>query len=76
MLALHPKRLATLKQALKYAKMGLSGREIAKLIDGNHRQIGHLLSLARKNGLLPASAKRHIPAQGNLLELSVSEKGA
>ena len=76
MLALHPKRLATLKQALKYAKMGLSGREIAKLIDGNHRQIGHLLSLARKNGLLPASAKRHAPAQGNLLELSISEKGA
>lgn len=76
MLILHPKRLATLKQALKYAKMGLSGREIAKLIDGNHRQIGHLLSLARKNGLLPASDKRHVSTQGNLLELSVSGKGA
>ena len=56
--------------------MGLSGREIAKLINGNGLQIGRLLSLAAKNGLLPASAKRHIPAQGNLLELSVSEKGA
>lgn len=52
MLALHPKRRETLKKALRYARMGLSGREIAKLMDANHRQIGHLLSLARKNGLL------------------------
>lgn len=52
MLELHPKRRETLKKALRYARMGLSGREIAKLMDANHRQIGHLLSLARKNGLL------------------------
>lgn len=52
MLELHPKRQETLKKALRYARMGLSGREIAKLMDANHRQIGHLLSLARKNGLL------------------------
>lgn len=56
MLALPPKRRETLKKALHYAKMGLSCREIAKLIDGNQRQIGHLLSLARKNGLLAAAA--------------------
>ena len=52
MLELHPKRRETLKKALRYARMGLSSREIAKLMDANHRQIGHLLSLARKNGLL------------------------
>lgn len=52
MLALHPKRLDTLKKALRYARMGLSSRDIAKLLDANHRQVGHLLSLARKNGLL------------------------
>ena len=63
MLALYPKRRETLKKALRYAKMGLSCREIAKLIDGNQRQIGHLLSLARKNGLL-AAAKQE---QGSLL---------
>lgn len=63
MLALYPKRRETLKKALHYAKMGLSCREIAKLLDGNQRQIGHLLSLARKNGLL-AAAKQE---QGSLL---------
>lgn len=52
MLTLYPRRLDTLKKALRYARMGLSSRDIAKLLDGNHRQIGHLLSLARKNGLL------------------------
>lgn len=51
-LTLHPKRLDTLKKALRYAKLGLSSRDIAKLLDANHRQVGHLLSLARKNGLL------------------------
>ena len=35
MLALHPKRRETLKKALRYAKMGLSCREITKLLDGN-----------------------------------------
>ena len=52
MLTLHPKRLDTLKKALRYARLGLSSRDIAKLLDANHRQVGHLLSLARKNGLL------------------------
>lgn len=51
-LTLHPKRLDTLKKALRYARLGLSSRDIAKLLDANHRQVGHLLSLARKNGLL------------------------
>ena len=51
-LTLHPKRLDTLKKALHYARLGLSSRVIAKLLDANHRQVGHLLSLARKNGLL------------------------
>lgn len=55
LLKLYPKRLQTLKAALRYARMGLSSREIAKLLDGNHRQIGHLLSLARKVGLLPTA---------------------
>lgn len=68
MLALHPQRRETLKKALRYAKMGLSCREITKLLDGNQRQIGHLLSLARKNGLLPPAKGLPAMLQGNLSE--------
>ena len=70
-LALHPQRRETLKKALRYAKMGLSCREITKLLDGNQRQIGHLLSLARKNGLLPPAKNPPAPRQGSLLEMGV-----
>lgn len=70
-LALHPQRRETLKKALRYAKMGLSCREITKLLDGNQRQIGHLLSLARKNGLLPPAKTPPSLRQGSLLEAGV-----
>lgn len=70
-LALHPQRRETLKKALRYAKMGLSCREITKLLDGNQRQIGHLLSLARKNGLLPPAKTPPALHQGSLLEAGV-----
>ncbi len=70
-LALHPQRRETLKKALRYAKMGLSCREITKLLDGNQRQIGHLLSLARKNGLLPPAKTPPALRQGSLLEAGV-----
>lgn len=53
LLQLQPKRLQVLQQALRYARVGLSVREITKIIDGDHRQIGNMLSLARKHGLLP-----------------------
>ena len=68
MLALCPQRRETLKKALRYARMGLSCREITKLLDGNQRQIGHLLSLARKNGLLPPAKATPALRQGSLLE--------
>ena len=68
MLALCPQRRETLKKALRYARMGLSCREITKLLDGNQRQIGHLLSLARKNGLLPPAKATRALRQGSLLE--------
>lgn len=65
MLSLRPSQRVVLKKALRYARMGLSCREIAKLTDGNQRQIGQLISLARRNGLLPSA-----PVQGSLLEVS------
>ena len=68
MLALCPQRRETLKKALRYARMGLSCREVTKLLDGNQRQIGHLLSLARKNGLLPPAKATPALRQGSLLE--------
>lgn len=68
MLALCPQRRETLKKALRYARMGLSCREITKLLDGNQRQIGHLLSLARKNGFLPPAKATPALRQGSLLE--------
>lgn len=74
LLSLHPQRLITLKAALRYARMGLTGREIAKMLDGNHRQIGHLLSLARKVGLLAPYQRG--PARQLAVALSVAREVA
>lgn len=76
MLSLPAKRIALLKKAVKYARMGLTVREVAKIVEADRRMVGNLISIARKNGLLPC-LKRPISTQGNLLELAVSErKGA
>lgn len=73
MLSLPAKRIALLKKAVKYARMGLTVREVAKVVEADRRMVGNLLSLARKNGLLPC-LKRPVTSQGNLLELAVSER--
>ena len=57
MLALKPRQRVLLKKALRYTAMGLSSREISKLLDCAHREAGQLLSTARKNGLLPLAVK-------------------
>lgn len=76
MLSLPAKRIALLKKAVKYARMGLTVREVAKIVEADRRMVGNLISIARKNGLLPC-LKRPTSTQGNLLELAVSErKGA
>ena len=76
MLSLPAKRIALLKKAVKYARMGLTVREVAKIVEADRRMVGNLISIARKNGLLPC-LKHPISTQGNLLELAVSErKGA
>lgn len=76
MLSLPAKRITLLKKAVKYARMGLTVREVAKVVEADRRMVGNLLSLARKNGLLPCF-KRSTSTQGNLLELTTGErKGA
>ena len=76
MLSLPPKRMGLLRKAVKYARMGLTVREVARVVEADRRMVGNLLSLARKNGLL-ASGKYLLPVQGSLLELATSErKGA
>lgn len=76
MLSLPAKRIALLKKAVKYARMGLTVREVAKVVEADRRMVGNLLSLARKNGLLP-SLKSPVASQGNLFDLAASErKGA
>ena len=76
MLSLPAQRIALLKKAVKYARMGLTVREVAKVVEADRRMVGNLLSLARKNGLLPC-LKRPVASQGNLFDLAASErKGA
>lgn len=76
MLSLPAKRIALLKKAVKYARMGLTVREVAKVVEADRRMVGNLLSLARKNGLLPC-LKRPVASQGNLFDITASErKGA
>lgn len=76
MLSLPAQRIALLKKAVKYARMGLTVREVAKVVEADRRMVGNLLSLARKNGLLPC-LKRPVASQGNLFDITASErKGA
>lgn len=76
MLSLPPQRVALLKKAVKYTRMGLTVREVAKVVEADRRMVGNLISIARKNGLLP-SLRHPVSSQGNLFDLAASErKGA
>ena len=72
-LSLPPSRVKLLKMAMKYTRMGLTVREVARVVEADRRMVGGLLSLARKNGLLPC-LERTLPAQGSLLELTADER--
>lgn len=63
-LSFTPARKLQLRKALRYADMGLSNREIAKLLGVAHSTINFLMQQGRELGFAPEKAA---PQQGSLL---------